>query len=106
MSTQLQRAPGLCCLIRSHTRHRLKTIKMQINQQKMVLECETTALASQAEAVSHMRHHSQRHTHQLPAHSMRFCFRLPHVLLTSGEQLLFKPKRRTSWAEPGSRDRG
>jgi hypothetical protein len=106
MSTQLQHAPGLCCLIRSHTRHRLKTIKMQINQQKVVLECETAALASQAEAASHMKHHSQPHTHQLPAHRMRFCFRLPHVLLTSSEQLLFKPERRKSWAVPRSRDRG
>ena len=53
-----------------------------------------------------MKHDSQPQTHQLPAHSVRFCFRLPHVLLTSGEQLLFKPekRRRKSWAASGSRD--
>jgi hypothetical protein len=51
-----------------------------------------------------MKHDSQPQTHQLPAHSVRFCFRLPHVLLTSGEQLLFKPERRKSWAASGSRD--
>jgi hypothetical protein len=51
-----------------------------------------------------MKHGSQPQTHQFPAHSMRFCFRLPHVLLMSGEQLLFKPERRKSWGASGRSD--